>query len=206
MEGYSSEKGNQCEVLTMYKSLNQSEPGICLNLPFISSNHSYLNARHKYYKILGVIWEIIVSAKVFHLLGANSFLEKSFLNSEIGFGVFMLRKQYVIMTYLVMIYIILSGVRFYRNCRFAKELSKRNKPIICTYHGQDMRTRGVIKELDQISNLNLTSELDLLSKHPNIEYLFLPYNTEHYDINVSVSDQIKCVTVLLTDTIKAVRI
>ena len=26
--------GNECEVLTMYKSLNQSEPGICLNLPF----------------------------------------------------------------------------------------------------------------------------------------------------------------------------
>ena len=44
-------KGNECQVLTLYKSLNQSEPGICLNLPFISTKSSYLNARHKYYKI-----------------------------------------------------------------------------------------------------------------------------------------------------------
>ena len=43
--------GNECEVLTMYKSLNQSEPGICLNLPFISSKPNYLTARHKYYEI-----------------------------------------------------------------------------------------------------------------------------------------------------------
>ena len=83
------------------------------------------------------------------------------------------------------------GLDFYRDCRFAKELSKRSKPIICTYHGQDMRTRGVIKELDQISDLNLTSEVDLLAKHPSIEYLFLPYNTTHYDINRSISDPIK---------------
>ena len=27
--------GNECEVLTMYKSLNQPEPGICLNLPLL---------------------------------------------------------------------------------------------------------------------------------------------------------------------------
>ena len=40
--------GNECEVLTMYKSFNQSEPGICLNLPFISSKSKYLTARHKY--------------------------------------------------------------------------------------------------------------------------------------------------------------
>ena len=47
------------------------------------------------------------------------------------------------------------------------------------------------KELDQISDLNLTSEVDLLAKHPNIEYLFLPYNTVHYDINKNISDPIK---------------
>ena len=80
-----------------------------------------------------------------------------------------------------MIFIILNGgLDFYRDCRFAKQLSKEGKPIICTYHGQDMRTRGVIKEMDEISDLNLTSELDLLNKHPNINYLFLPYDTSPY--------------------------
>ena len=50
-------KGNECQVLTLYKSLNQSEPGICLNLPFISTKSSYLNARHKYYKIFIIIYK-----------------------------------------------------------------------------------------------------------------------------------------------------
>ena len=83
------------------------------------------------------------------------------------------------------------GLDLYRDCRFAKQISKQNKPIICTYHGQDMRTRGVIKELDQISNLNLTSELDLLYKHPNIEYQFLPFETQRYSIKKGTSDLIK---------------
>ena len=39
--------------------------------------------------------------------------------------------------------------------------------------------------------IKLTSEFDLLAKHPSIEYLFLPYNTTHYDINRSISDPIK---------------
>ena len=80
------------------------------------------------------------------------------------------------------------GLDLYRDCRFAKKISKKNKPIICTYHGQDIRTRGVIKELNQISSLNLTSEVDLLYKHPEIKYLFLPYETEKFSIKKDVSD------------------
>jgi len=83
------------------------------------------------------------------------------------------------------------GLDLYRDCRFAKEISKQNKPIICTYHGQDMRTRGVIKELNQISSLNLTSEVDLLYKHPKIKYLFLPYETKSYSIKKGISNLIK---------------
>ena len=185
--------GNECEVLTMYKSLNQSEPGICLNLPLISSKKSYLNARHKYYKIfkgkLGDYQELEGFPPTW---GANSFLEKSYFNFRDWVWSFYVEeaiREYDLYNY--DIYHFEWGLDFYRDCRFAKELYKRNKTIICTYHGQDMRTRGVIKELDQISDLNLTSEVDLLSKHPNIKYLFLPYNTDLYDIKKSVSDPIK---------------
>ena len=83
------------------------------------------------------------------------------------------------------------GLDFYRDCRFAKQLSKEGKPIICTYHGQDMRTRGVIKEMDEISDLNLTSELDLLKKHPNINYLFLPYDTSSYAESNTISSPLR---------------
>ena len=79
----------------------------------------------------------------------------------------------------------------YRDCRFAKKLSIKGKPIICTYHGQDMRTRGVITDMDKISNLNLTSELDLLNKHPNINYLFLPFDTETYRADKKISSPLR---------------
>ena len=37
-----------------------------------------------------------------------------------------------------------------------------------------MKDVGILKKLDTLSHLNLTSELDLLSKHPNLNYMFLP--------------------------------
>jgi len=81
------------------------------------------------------------------------------------------------------------GLGIYRNAHFVNSL--KGKKIICTYHGQDLRTRGVVPEIDQISNLNLTSELDLLHKHPNINYLFLPIDTNKYKYSTSVGDKIK---------------
>ena len=34
--------------------------------------------------------------------------------------------------------------------------------------------------IDSVSDLNLTNEVDLLYKHPNIKYLFLPYETSKF--------------------------
>ena len=61
-----------------------------------------------------------------------------------------------------------------------KRLKELNKHIVCTYHGQDLRTRGVIPQIDKFTSLNLTSELDLLKKHPNINYLYLPFDTKQF--------------------------
>jgi len=41
--------------------------------------------------------------------------------------------------------------------------------------------------MDEISDLNLTSELDLLNKHPNINYLFLPYDTSLFKEKDTIS-------------------
>ena len=42
-----------------------------------------------------------------------------------------------------------------------------------------------------LSQLNLTSELDLMNKHPKIEYLFLPYNTNKHNPNYSLNKPLK---------------
>jgi hypothetical protein len=83
------------------------------------------------------------------------------------------------------------GLEFYRDGRFVQLLNDAGKPIVCHYHGQDLRTRGVIPQIDKSSQLNLTSELDLLKKHPNIKYLFLPFDVKKIQFDHELNDPIK---------------
>jgi hypothetical protein len=71
-----------------------------------------------------------------------------------------------------------QGMEFFRDSRVMKQFKSEGKKIVCFYHGTDMRNRGVLKEIHDISDLNLTSELDLLEKYPGIKYLFLPIDTD----------------------------
>lgn len=56
-----------------------------------------------------------------------------------------------------------GGLDFYRNSQQALKWKKQGKKIVCCYYGSDLRIRGLIKEMDQISDLNLTSEYDHLA-------------------------------------------
>ena len=73
-----------------------------------------------------------------------------------------------------------SGMDFLKDEFFVKSLKLKRKKIICHYHGEDLRTRGVMPLIDSFSDLNLTNEVDLLYKHPKIKYLFLPYETSKF--------------------------
>ncbi len=73
-----------------------------------------------------------------------------------------------------------SGMDFFKNEYFVQELKNLGKRIICHYHGEDLRSRGVMPLVDSYSDLNLTNEVDLLELHPNINYLFLPYETDQF--------------------------
>jgi len=81
-----------------------------------------------------------------------------------------------------------QGLDFFRDARFARKMKQRGSKIVCFYHGTDLRNRGVIPAVDKIADLNLTSELDLLQKHPNINYLHLPFDVESFTPKTSESD------------------
>ena len=187
------QNGNQCDFITMYKNKNQSDAGICLNLPFVSTSSWYLKLRHKYYKkYRGDLGDYKEREGFPPIWEPNSNIENLYFKLRDFIWSFYIEPaidKYNLLDY--DIYHFEWGLDLYRDCRFAQLLSKNNKPIICTYHGQDMRTRGVIKNIDIISNLNLTSELDLLDKHPNINYMFLPFDTGEYSINTKISNPVK---------------
>ena len=70
-----------------------------------------------------------------------------------------------------------GGLDFYRDSRQALKWKQQGKKIVCCYYGSDLRIRGLIKELDEISDLNITSEYDHLALKKDLKYLFYPYDT-----------------------------
>jgi glycosyltransferase involved in cell wall biosynthesis len=84
-----------------------------------------------------------------------------------------------------------QGMEFFRDSRVMKQMKANGKRIVCFYHGTDVRNRGVLKEIHEISDLNLTSELDLLEKYPGIKYLFLPIDTQEVVPHEHKNERIK---------------
>jgi glycosyltransferase involved in cell wall biosynthesis len=72
-----------------------------------------------------------------------------------------------------------GGIDFFRDSRWVKKLAAMGKPVVCHYHGPDIRTRGIVKAVDDASGLNLTSEFDLLAMHPGLRYLAIPFDCSH---------------------------
>ena len=187
------ELGNECSFITLYPSKQEHDNGICLNLPLIHTSSWYINSRHLYYQnYRGKLGDYKEKNGFPPTWQPNSMFENwyfSFRDWLWHCKIEPLIKKLKLLEY--DIFHLEWGLEFYRDGRFAKKLSKLGKPIICTYHGQDLRTRGVIPAIDKVSCLNLTSELDLLKKHPNIKYLFLPYDTKTHNPSFSSNSSIR---------------
>lgn len=74
------------------------------------------------------------------------------------------------------IYQLDGGLGFYRDSGIIRELKKKGRKIVVCYTGSDLRTRGVIKGIDKISDVNITVEFDHLSYHPDIKYVPFPFD------------------------------
>ncbi len=86
-----------------------------------------------------------------------------------------------------------GGMDLFRDMRFAKELKRRNKKIVCCYFGSDLRTRGIFREMDEMSDLNLTVEFDHLKLHKNISYIFFPFDTDQFKIIKKKNKKLKII-------------
>lgn len=186
-------RGNECTFITLYQTKHDYDPGICLNLPLINANPLYMKSRHQYYKLTrGGKGDYQEKEGYPPVWKPNSFVEKKYFQFRDWFWSFKVEK--VVKEYGLLEYDIIHldwGLEFYRDGRFVKRLQKAGKPIVCTYHGQDLRTRGVIPAINKASNLNVTSELDLLKKHPDIQYLFLPFDTKQHLPTFKTKDTIR---------------
>ncbi len=187
--------GHESRLLTLYKHRGNIPEDICLNKKVynpwwlkkirqrkeqknttnIRNNKQLLELKHS---------NIIESA----LLTGRDWLRKFETNKII--------KKYGLFDY--DLYHLHGGVGFYRNSAWVKELASRGKIIICNYHGPDIRVRGIIKDIDKISKLNITNEYDLLEFHPNLHYIPMPYDFSDIPSKKETANANKTLTVIHT--------
>ena len=91
------------------------------------------------------------------------------------------------------VYHLESGLGFYRDARFLKEMKARGKHVVCYYLGTDLRNRGVIPAVREISDLDLTCEWDHLALDPTLTYFFLPFDASRYEFREPATDRLRIV-------------
>ncbi|MBN2543204.1 glycosyltransferase [bacterium] len=70
-----------------------------------------------------------------------------------------------------------GGAGFLRSGKYVLEWADRNKKLVSFYYGSDLRTRGVIKEIDDLSQLVFVSEFDHIYLHPRAIHVPFPFQS-----------------------------
>lgn len=181
--------GDESRLITLHKTKLDFEEDLCLNLPLPEFKLAKL-WRSK--KVNEIQQDTKIAAPFF--LPKNVFEELYFNWSDgqrkalVDEAIDKLKlNEYEIIHYD-------GGLDFFRDPAQALKWKKEGKKIVCCYYGSDLRSRGLIRELDQISDLNITSEFDHLALKKNIEYLFYPYDPSELPAKSNVeNDRVRIV-------------
>ncbi len=175
------EAGHTCRYVTMFHSILDFPEDICLQLPLITNQSWYIKTRRfiqsRWYKRDPDVerpgnppwWTPSNPVEASYFKLRDRFWEGRIENAIREYGL----EDFDI-------YHFEWGLDLYRDCRFAERLKKKGKHIVSHYHGIDLRNRGVLPKMDELSDLVLTNELDLLLRYPRMKYLFLPYDTDQF--------------------------
>ena len=69
-----------------------------------------------------------------------------------------------------------GGLDLTREPRFIPRMKAAGKKVICCYTGSDLRTRGVIPEIDALCDAVVSVEFDHLFLHPSRHHVFFPFD------------------------------
>jgi len=186
------DRGNECRYVTYYSSPMGFPDDICLHLPLVRGARWFVRLRNRVYtRTKGPLGDETLLAGDPPVWQPGSRAERAFF--AFRDRLWRLRVEPAIWRHGLLdfdVYHLEWGLEFYRNGSFVERLAEREKPMLATYHGQDFRNRGVIPAVDHRVWLSLTSEYDLVPRHPNLHYLFLPFDVEAYEPAPQLHDPI----------------
>lgn len=177
--------GAESRLITMYRNTLNFEEDICLglNLPTGKTAKKWRDSKVN-----------TVKGNEIKYAGPKNIAEKLFFAVRDSLNASAIRdaiRKYCLFDY--DIYHFDGGMDLFRNVSFAKELRKQGKKIVCCYYGSDLRSRGIFRELDELSDLNLTVEYDHLGLYKGINYIFFPFDTSEHKITPGRNDKIKII-------------
>ncbi len=163
--------GDYSRLITYHKNPIDFPEDICLDLPLPDFSFA------KKWRKKKVLDKENISVKTAPYFASKNFLEQLYFSindklkrQRIEAAI----EQYNLNDFDVVHYD--GGLDFYRYPHQALKWKKEGKKIVCCYYGSDLRIRGLIRELDNKSDLNITSEYDHLALKENLHYLFYPYD------------------------------
>ncbi len=71
-----------------------------------------------------------------------------------------------------------GGLGFLRSGKIVRELRDQGKRIVVCYYGSDLRTRGIIPQIDELAEHRFTFEFDHTLIDPNLTFLLFPFALE----------------------------
>ena len=177
--------GIESHLITLYKNTLNFEEDICLNLPLKTGK---IAKQWRNLKMNTTGKNVLKYCKPKNFAEKFFFKFRDFKNKNI---IEKYIKDYNLLDY--DIYHFDGGMDLYRDVRFAKQLKDDGKKIVCCYFGSDLRSRGIFKELDEISNLNLTVEFDHQYIHSAINYIYFPFDTDSYSFKINRNKILKII-------------
>lgn len=181
--------GNEARFVTLFPTAEGFPEDICLNLPLLPKAEGFkrakslvLNQTTQYEEARGFPpqWKPSFGRQAFFKLRDQ--LWKPYLKRALI--------KYDLLDY--DIYHLEGGHGFLRTSAWPlDELKAKGKHFVANYHGVDMRTRGVFPWIDELVDVNTSSELDLLEKHPNMDYIYLPYQVDQHQPNFELNKPLR---------------
>jgi len=183
------DRGNEARFVTLFRATGGFQEDICLNLPLLPNNSWFKSSKDLIFSQVDQYAEApgyppTWNADLFH---------RSFFYFR-DFVWFPLIKRAIKRHKLdeFDIYHIEGGHGFLRMFSWPlKTWHQQGKGLVINYHGADMRTRGVFPWIDNLGDIHTTSELDLMNRHPNMNYVYLPFNVEDFTPNTELNSPIR---------------
>ena len=157
--------GHESRLVTLCECVNEFEEDVCLHLPFFQGTPFHL--------VLKSIMSRLHANRPKQVAAAGGGAPEWRPRSGFEAAMFRFREEVLWKPRIERairehgldeydIYHLEAGTGFYRDGRFLREMKKRGKRVVAYYLGTDLRERGVIPAIRELSDLNLTCEWDHL--------------------------------------------